>query len=357
MGKKKTMATAALPSIFVDNQPSKRVLGIDTLRFFMALWVVFSHFGFLPLDIDQSHFIGNVIAAIYGNIFSGPAAVIVFFVISGFCIHYPYRHGKKLLLIPYFARRHIRIWIPIFIAILIGNPLGVRLTVIQDSILWSLVAEEIYYLIYPVLLLLKKKWGWKNILLVSYVGAILVILQDPLAGNYPSYGGHLNWLLGLPCWLLGCCLAEREGGSFKKSHNANINILIWRWRLTAWFLSWSCSALRFYSPVKYPWTLTVYAIFVFFWLEKEIIYYQIKTPSSVLENAGKGSYSIYLIHLHGAALYAYLSLPITNMALQWLIQIALTLLVCYIFYFFIEKPSHFLARNLAARLSLQVLLL
>ncbi|MHC5826388.1 MAG: acyltransferase family protein, partial [Nostoc sp.] len=97
------------------NPYRKRVRGLDTLRFFFALWVVFGHLGFLPLAIDKSNIFGKIISGIYGNLFSGPAAVIGFFVISGFCIHYPYRYDKKLFLVPYFSRRHVRIWIPIVV--------------------------------------------------------------------------------------------------------------------------------------------------------------------------------------------------------------------------------------------------
>ena len=342
---------AAAPTFTVtDGQLNRRVRGLDTIRFFLALWVVFGHLGFLPLGIDKSNVVGKVLAGIYSNLFSGANAVIVFFVISGFCIHYPFRHSKQLLLIPYFSRRHLRIWIPIIVAALIGLPLGVKLTVLQDSILWSLLAEEIYYLIYPVLLFLRRKIGWQKILIVAYIAAVLVILRDPTAGNYPSYGPCLNWLLGLPCWLLGCCLAEKADELCASA--ANINVHIWRWRFAAWFLSWICSALRFHSPIKYPWTLTLFAVFAFFWLGKEILHYQAHAPAPILENAGKGSYSIYLVHLLGPALYTFWSLPMFSPITHWLVQIIFTLLLCYIFYLLVEKPSHSLARKVAIGFSI-----
>ncbi|MBD1872864.1 acyltransferase [Nodosilinea sp. FACHB-131] len=327
----------------------ERVRGLDTLRFFLALWVVFGHLGIFPIGIDENNVLGKIFAGIYGNFFSAPAAVIVFFVISGFCIHYPFRNNKKLLLIPYFARRHLRIWVPVIATLLIGLPLGVKLTLLQNSILWSLLAEEIYYLIYPGLLLLRRRFGWRNILIASYIMAILVILSDPLAGNYPSYGPYLNWVLGLPCWLLGCCLAEETDRLFTSDTQLKVNI--WNWRLAAWFLSFTCSALRFHSPIKYPWTLTLFAVFAFFWLEKEVLYYRINAPVPLFEKAGKGSYSIYLVHLLGPALYTYWSLPTFSPVMHWLIQIIFTLLLCYVFYLLVEKPSHLLARAVAEKLS------
>lgn len=327
----------------------ERVRGLDTLRFFLALWVVFGHLGIFPIGIDESNVLGKIFAGIYSNFFSAPAAVIVFFVISGFCIHYPFRNNKKLLLIPYFARRHLRIWVPIIAAILLGLPLGIKLTLFQNSILWSLLAEEIYYLIYPGLLLLRRRFGWQNILIASYIAAVLVILRDPSAGNYRSYGPYLNWVLGLPCWLLGCCLAEKIDSLFASATQPKINI--WNWRIAAWVLSFICSALRFHSPIKYPWTLTLFAVFAFFWLEKEVLYYRNNAPVPLFERAGKGSYSIYLVHLLGPALYTYWSLPIFSPVMHWFIQTMFTLLLCYIFYLLVEKPSHSLARAVAEKLS------
>lgn len=342
------MATAISNSNAKYGKPDrKRVLGLDTIRLFLALWVVFGHLGIFPLKIDEGNILGKVLAGIYNNFFSAPAAVIVFFVISGFCIHYPFRGNKKLFLIPYFARRHLRIWIPIVAAVLLGSRLGVKLTLLQNSILWSLLAEEIYYLIYPGLLFLRRRFGWQAILIISYLAAVLVILRDPMAGNYPSYGPYLNWILGLPCWLLGCCLAEKQNRLFTSA----AQIKIWNWRFAAWFISFICSALRFHSPIKYPWSLTLFAVFTFFWLDKEILYYRANAPVPLLERAGRGSYSIYLIHLLGPALYAYWSLPTFSPAIHWLLQIIFTLLLCYVFYLLVEKPSHALARKVAEKLS------
>jgi peptidoglycan/LPS O-acetylase OafA/YrhL len=46
--------------------------------------------------------------------------VIVFFVISGFCIHYPYHKGKPVLLREFLVRRCLRIGIPLSICLLIA---------------------------------------------------------------------------------------------------------------------------------------------------------------------------------------------------------------------------------------------
>src|SRR5580700_8070764 len=90
--------------------PTPRLPGIDSLRFWLALWVYFSHFGFLPLGlwIGSSTPARHVFSGMANNTFDGVGAVIGFFVISGLCIHYPYR-SKPVELLPFYARRYIRI--------------------------------------------------------------------------------------------------------------------------------------------------------------------------------------------------------------------------------------------------------
>jgi peptidoglycan/LPS O-acetylase OafA/YrhL len=326
---------------------SERVGGLDTIRFVCALWVMLGHLGFFPLvsRIDRDSLLGYAIAGAYGNVVSGPAAVIVFFVISGFCIHYPFRGGAPIPLKSYYARRYARVLLPMAAAILLGHPLGIHLGLLSDSILWSLVCEEIYYLIYPALLWIRRSIGLKPLLAAAFVaGYAVVVIKDPHAGNYPSYGFALNWVLGLPCWLFGCALAEADWGKTPSTRE------IWAWRGGVWFASFVCSVLRFHSPLKYPWTLNVFAILAAVWLAKELSRAREVAPSPLLEGAGKMSYSIYLAHLHADAIWARLHVPYLGDVLQWIVTTSFALGICYAFYRVVEKPSHELARAIGRRL-------
>ncbi len=77
-----------------------KIIGLDSIRFICATWVVFDHLGLFPLlqGINTSNPIGFVINAAYNITVSGLAAVTVFFVISGLCIHYP--HKTHLISMP-----------------------------------------------------------------------------------------------------------------------------------------------------------------------------------------------------------------------------------------------------------------
>jgi peptidoglycan/LPS O-acetylase OafA/YrhL len=319
--------------------PSQRVKGLDALRFVLAMWVVFGHVGLPPVDESER----TVARAVYHNIISGPAAVIVFFVISGFCIHFPYRNGRSLDLLSFYARRHIRILVPVAVASMIAAPLGIKLALLSDSILWSLLCEEIYYTIYPFLRLLAARVGFGVLFSLTLVLSYVVAFTLPNDGNYPSYHWGLNWVLGLPCWLLGCMLAE----SCELARRSSIptSRRIWYWRLTVWGLSVVCSVLRFHTQVTYPYTLNLFAIVAAVWLRYEIRVADAQ-GASWLEPAGRISYSIYLMHLQANAIWKWFRQePHPTSTAVWIVQIAFILLVSGVFFLSVEWPAHALARK------------
>src|SRR5262249_12903567 len=157
------------------------------------------------------------------------------------------------------------------------------------SILWTLLAELIYYSIYPALRWLRAQYGWNKIIGVSYLLAYGAVLVHPTAKDYSPFGAALNWLVALPCWLLGCRLSVVD---FVRNPSTWFSCLVLRLRFGILFLSWLCSVLRFHSPIGYPWTLNLFAIPVFFWLRAEIISFRAQRGTRILEWAGQWSYSI-----------------------------------------------------------------
>ncbi len=323
-----------------------RVEGLDSIRFFAVVWVVFSHCGAPPLTegIDRSSLPALLVQGIYGNLFAGVPAVIVFFVISGFCIHRPFLQPGSFQILPYLARRYLRIGIPLVAAILFAHPLGVKLSLFQNSVLWSLLAELIYYTVYPLLRRVRERTGWGQVIAAAFVLAYGVVAFFPSALDYSPFGPPLAAVVAFPCWLLGCKLAEHTGMDTALEKTARV---LWSWRLTVWALCWVGSALRFHSPVGYPWTLNFFAIAVFCWLRAEISVSRQWKRSRVLEWAGTWSYSVYLIHMIANAAHAQMTLPDFGFNLNWLLKMLIIFGSSYVFYLLIEKPGHLLARSVA----------
>ncbi|NBB16032.1 acyltransferase family protein [Caulobacter sp. SLTY] len=327
-----------------------RLNGLDTVRFICAAIVVFAHTGQPPLreGIDTSHIAGKLLNGLLSNLWSSAAAVIAFFVISGFVIHYAYAATNRIPSVrEYFARRYIRILIPAIAAILLSMTVGLSLSLFEGTILWSVVCELIYYTIYPLLLILRRRvGGWMPLVVVSFILALGVAATDPGQGEYPKYGTHLNWLLGLPCWLMGCWLAD----AYLKGRLNRFAGWVWPLRGAAWAGMSLCMVLRYHSPVGYPWTLNVFAIVVTLWLAAEVTHYAIHKPPVWLEWTGRWSYSLYLVHKLAAIVYVSLAIPSLGLIFGWLLKFAFILAFSYVFYLICEKPAHQFARWAGARL-------
>ncbi len=327
---------------------NKKIDGLDSLRFLCALTVVFAHIGPPPIFsfFEQTNAI-KLIQGVYNNLLApGSPAVIVFFVISGFCIHSAYVKAQKIALAKYYSRRYVRIGLPVLTVVVVINLLGINL----DAILWSLIAEICYYTVYPLLLAARNRFGWLPILGVSYALAYLTILVAPHSPGsiyYHSFGFWLSPIIGLPCWILGCLLAEKVS----QPQESVSRTAIWGWRLALLTLSFSCMTLMFQLGVAQYWTLDLFAIVVFFWLGREINYARRVKPNPRLEEWGSWSYSLYLCHLVVAKLIAQ-SLFGWSESLVWLISIVLILVFSYSFYLAVERPAHVLAKKLTASKSM-----
>ncbi len=353
----------------------ERVPGLDTLRWMCALWVVFSHIPPFPTNqwLGKDSLGELVLRGVLKNLFCGPAAVTVFFVISGFCIHFPQRNGRPLAIASFYAQRFLRIGIPFAVAVGLGYAAhlkGLQIgwqsfrigaeyreqAELTASILWSLVAEMTYYALYPALLALARRTSWTAVLTAACTVALAILLSDPRARYFPHFGNSLTPWIGLPSWLLGVRLAERFD-TFKEGVVTRGQI--WCWRLGVVGTASGLQALFFHPPavfpyVGYPWTLQVFAVLAMFWLEREIRWWRHHTPPALLESAGSWSYSLYLLHIAAPAVVAVLlrwagrpELPALALSL---LRVAMVFPVCYAFARLVEFPSWTLARRVGARL-------
>jgi peptidoglycan/LPS O-acetylase OafA/YrhL len=330
------------------------ISGLDSIRFTLAFIVLLSHFDNPWVEyfkFSSSRFY-NALSGLIPNLFSGIGAVIAFFIISGFVIHYPNKKGipdvRKYLL-----RRWLRIGMPLFVVAII--------TLYYDCFnyipIWSLYCELIYYTIYPLLSKIKISWKIKFILsfIISFIfififcqNDIMSLIHQKIIGNYYSgaywqLGSYLTWIIGLPCWLLGVLLAEKidtitESISVKK---------IFFLRILVFVISVVLNVLKFHFFLSYIFSMNLFALIVFVWIKAEILYYRERKPVNILEKMGVFAYSLYLLH---SACFLMLKHFFSLNRLSYLIYIPVTIFMSYLFYLLIEKPSHLAAKKIAGKI-------
>jgi peptidoglycan/LPS O-acetylase OafA/YrhL len=326
---------------------------LDALRFVLAFWVAVGHFGAFPLfaGIDSSTRIGYATLHAWNFTVFGVPSVIVFFVISGFCIHGPFRRGESFSIARYYARRYTRILVPVTFALWIYAASGMEIhwlgehSVLWQSVLWSLACEEIYYAAYPAIAWLRGRFGWQGLIPCSFV--VSVACSAPLwrENEFQAYGPFVTALILLPVWLLGCVLAE-QAETLQPKFSAR---RIWAWRLLAWAGSCACGFLQFKAHVYWPQTMIWFGLLAFFWVREELRYSLNRAPARLLIFGGAWSYSLYLVHVPAMRFYLQLRTPNFGYSVNWLLSFGFVLAFAFLFYRAIERPSHAWARKIHVR--------
>ena len=304
----------------------------------------------LTAGLDRSLGWARALNGFYTGSFNGQAAVIVFFLISGFCIHWPYTMDRPFAPRAFLLRRGIRLLLPLLVALgaarlsgLVrgdGDPLaGVPA--------WALVCEAIYYLLYPLLRRLAARSSWRTVATVTFVGAFLFSWSRPIHQViYPAWGYWGDWILGLPCWLLGCVLAD----SCRRSPPVAPSVaMLWTCRATVFAVSACLHNLALQRIVGLHLTLNFFALLAFFWLRLEIAHRRTHPAPAALEWAGGWSYSLYLVHIVAGYLFLRLAWPDFGAFANWLLQLVWTLLLAFLFSLLFEAPAHRFARWLVTR--------
>jgi len=84
------LATAkATDNVSKTDTGGRRYAVLDAMRFVLALWVTIGHYEVFPIFawVDPTTRVGRFLTHAWSSTVFGTPAVIVFFVISGFCIH------------------------------------------------------------------------------------------------------------------------------------------------------------------------------------------------------------------------------------------------------------------------------
>lgn len=332
-----------------------RVQGLDSIRFCCAIWVAFSHGAHPPLtsSLDTGNDVYWLINGIYTSMFCGPAAVIIFFLVSGFCIHHPYRNQwNNKNAVPFIGARLTRILGPILVATLIILLLKVRVSLFYLLVGWSIVCEIFYYCMYPILRrFIHSQKGWFRAFLISFVPTLFSFALFPLdLVNYPGVGPVFVIFLGLPCWLLGILLCYKVAPRSKPPSRS----LLLKMRIGIFALALCTHVLALQEIIGHPFTLNFFAIAAFFWLRIEILYFKLNTCNWAMELCGKSSYSIYLMHGIPPHLFLFFGLDSNKLGFVFLAYWILLIPITVIFYLSVEKPFHHIARKIRFSPSLKL---
>ena len=341
--------TVPRETVTADRTPHYAVL--NALRFVLAFWVVLGHGGGFPLfaGVDEGTRFGHFVTHAWNTVVFATPAVIVFFVISGFCIHLPFRGDKKLAVGRYYLRRYTRILIPVAGALCVYRLSGEKLrfwgehSILWESPLWSLACEEVYYAAYPLLRWIRNRFGWKLLLPVSFAAGALTAATHIHSVSWHDFGPFGTSLILLPVWLLGCLLAEQAEAIPAMDSTTRV----WMWRFLAWLGCWTSEMLHFKGGVPYTQTMLWFGVLAYFWVKNELAYSRQHAPNGYLVATGAWSYSLYLVHVQGMALFWRLHLPNLGYVFNWIGMMLCSLGLAYVFYILVEWPSHRLARKIS----------
>lgn len=363
----------------------RRIEWLDFLRGAAALAIVLFHVrvtlwvGFRALMADSSY--SSIDRALAWMTLPFPffgTTVMLFFVVSGFAIHYPYaRRGSSFSARPYALRRFFRIY-PVYLAVVlltvaaehiaadsgtgVLSPLSKVLAtgaMVQNYLpptgqlagnpsLWSLPVEVELYLVYPVLLSIWRRIGTRYMLLVVTlvsVGAALPLFaghQWPM-GNFAKY-----WII----WVSGAVLAEQVRTQSLPVWRSSYTLMI------ATGLAVAIAARTVGVPFGFEHFLWggIYFLFTLWGLTAAAPLHHLPAwLRRTMQAVGDMSYSLYLLHFPlfvvlGAGWIAVFGAKPSNV----LIPLAATLLslpCAYVLWRLIEQPSQRLGRSLALRAS------
>ena len=323
----------------------KAVPGMDTLRLIAACTVALGH-GIFPdlykLFGSPGSSVELVIFGLVRNLFNGSFAVSVFFIISGFCIHYPNVDRQYINRGTFIIRRLVRIGVPLIFVKLATAYFGEEYSLALDAVLWSVYCEIAYYIIYPFVLP-KYKMHLKSAMIVTSVSSVIIMIIYNDLGRVWSFG-YLTPLVCVPLWIFGAICAE----DFR--NNVVRNILpgsIWIWRLSLFFAGMIAIMFEYHSPIKIsqPWTVLLFTPLACCWFYSELSNVDKLGSIKILEAGGRASYSIYLVHMFVITFFVHIGVSIPN-AILALGPLFALVLISWLFYRLIEFPSHRLAKRL-----------
>ena len=379
----------------LKQSPVKTTASINTsilngIRGLAALYVLIGHARWLlwegyregyllhPQSYNQASKILVSLLAFFGK---GHVAVILFFVLSGFVIHYSIikREKNKLDILDYFKRRFLRIYPPLLFCMLLTLVLDLTgkyiygysiyfqstpVPLINENIisnlnwitaignllmvqgiythvwgtngpLWSLMYEWWFYMLYPCIFYLYKK---NRYLSYAVVWLLFIIASNGLFDNKLA-SAVFNYLL---CWSLGALLAD-----------VLLERISLHWFIVPLVICLIELCIKGDSPVIID-TLTgfVFTALLFALLKFKVLF-SLHRVFDWFNLLGDYSYTLYVIHLPILVMINGIVLNLTGNKMPqnfyiMFISIAFVLAVAYLVHFFTEIPFR---RKIVARVN------
>lgn len=366
---------------------------LDSLRGIAAFLVVTFHCAQVAPDFAIP---GNPLSlAAWGNIWtwlkysplrvffsSGPPAVVLFFVLSGFVLSLPFlREGRRAGYAGFALKRVCRIYLPFVAAILFSaflyavvqpklmpslshwfntvlwdEPLtlgylgrnlamtGLNPDMTLDLVMWSLVHELRISLVFPLLFLLTRRWPR-----LSLIGSIVfsVVCTEIIAGREAT-----TVLMSLVD--TGRFVVLFTAGILVASRVPELRLAAARVPGLAKGALWLMAGVLLMSPGP-----TVYRYFDFTWGVGAILLLMLTVTSLRAERhlsgpvsvwLGRVSYSLYLVHLPILIAAVHLADGVLPLWVTILGSISASLIGAELMHRWIEIPSMHLGRMIAARL-------
>lgn len=367
-----------------------RFKSLDSLRGIAAFIVVIHHL-FLALPQTTRETMPVLNAPI---LLSGRFCVMVFFVLSGFVLALPYFSNKGVPYGPYVVRRACRVYIPFAFAVLFSallcdlaggahmpmfsewlnefwaSPVTGSLIAQQilmtgvdgpksislDPPIWSLIIEMRISLLFPLLVVCVRRFGWIAVgsaLILAYgCGKLQIAIgEDNAAGVPKSFTGTFLFTgRYMILFMLGIIMAQRINGLKAlmqslslKSHIAALSFLAAIWLVLAYKeleISHSgavdvfcgvCAMYLIALCVTFPKLSRRLSVPPLLWL-------------------GNISYSLYLIHMPVMLGLFYLLYRSVSLPIMLAIALSASLLAAQLMYHWIELPSQMLGRKLSNKL-------
>ncbi|CAM3642936.1 acyltransferase [Cohnella lubricantis] len=372
----------------------ERFVQLDALRGLAALTVLFYHMAIVPSFL--SPIAGQLFSHTYspfGMLVNGAAAVVLFFVLSGFVLSLPLLEGKAQPYGPYLIRRFFRIYVPyvvsVFIALicmksspLLGTDLLTDVfngewsgtigsdillehvyaivdvhTYTLNGVYWSLIHEMRISIIFPFVVLLLMRVRWPIVLLICLVLFSLGVLNNTFDfeksnGQMSAYTYSVHFLA---YFLYGMLLAKYRREivhwfrGLRKSLKYGLLALSYLFYNCAFAFIAVLNKLGIDVPFDMLLRKQIYAVGVAGFMIVALA----STRAAKLLTArvpvflGNISYSLYLYHL--VVMFTLINLLHGKVPLPilMLLTLILSLVVAYASWALVEKPSMALGRRLA----------